>query len=552
MLCNGKKDKDGTMPTETAGKKATKAMLANIPMLISRYYTVEPDMRNPSQKVVFGTSGHRGSSLNGSFTEKHIQAIVQAIVELREGFGATGPLFLGMDTHALSCPAHSTALSVLAANGVHTYIAGAPGFTPTPVVSRSIIRYNQGRKSELADGIVITPSHNPPTDGGIKYNATHGGPSGEDMTKAIAARANEIMREGNRAVKGISPDAALASQFVEEYDYAGKYVEDLAGIIDFDVIRGAKLHLGADALGGAGLAYWRLVADRYGLDITVMNDYPDPMFSFMCVDHDGKIRMDCSSPYAMAGLVSMKDSFSLGFANDPDFDRHGIVCPGHGLMNPNHYLAVAIDYLFRTRTAWKAEVGIGKTLVSSLMIDRVAARLGRTLVEVPVGFKWFVPGLFDGTLGFGGEESAGASFLKFDGTVWSTDKDGIILALLAAEITARTGKTPAEHYAGLEAAFGRSFYSRKDTPATPEQKAKVASIAPENIKMTDLAGDKITAILTKAPGNGAAIGGIKICAENSWAAVRPSGTENICKVYAETLLGQEHLAKVIEAASALL
>ncbi|MBR6372430.1 MAG: hypothetical protein IKS20_04550, partial [Victivallales bacterium] len=502
-------------------------------LLISRYYTVKPDVQNPSQKVVFGTSGHRGSSMNGSFTETHIQAIVQAIVELREDFGATGPLFLGMDTHALSCPAHSTALSVLAANSVHTLIAGAPGFTPTPVVSRSIIRYNQGRKSGLADGIVITPSHNPPTDGGIKYNATHGGPSGEDMTRAIAARANEIMREGNRAVKSISPDAALASQFVEEYDYAGKYVEDLAGIIDFDVIRGAKLHLGADALGGAGLAYWRLIAERFGLDITVMNDYPDPTFSFMCVDHDGKIRMDCSSPYAMAGLVSMKDSFSLGFANDPDFDRHGIVCPVYGLMNPNHYLAVAIDYLFRTRTAWKAEVGIGKTLVSSLMIDRVASRLGRTLVEVPVGFKWFVPGLFDGTLGFGGEESAGASFLKFDGSVWSTDKDGMILALLAAEITARTGRTPAEHYAELEAAFGKSFYSRKDTPATPEQKAKVASIAPESIKMTDLAGDKITAILTKAPGNGAAIGGIKICAENSWAAVRPSGTENICKVYAE-------------------
>ena len=540
------------MPVENAGKKATQDMLVDVFGLYRRFYLSEPDVNNPAQKVSFGTSGHRGTSLNGSFTATHIRAITKAIAELRGSFGATGPLFLGMDTHALSMPAHTTALSVLVANGVHTYVAAAPGFTPTPVISRSIIRYNEGRKEGLADGIVITPSHNPPTDGGIKYNAIHGGPSGEDMTKAIAARANQILAEGGEDVKSVPVQEFEKNPLVEEYDYIGKYVEELKDIIDFDVIKKAHLRLGADALGGAGFAYWKRIAERYGLDITVFNDKYDPTFSFMCVDHDGKIRMDCSSPYAMAGLVAMKDKFDLGFANDPDFDRHGIVCPGYGLMNPNHYLAVAIDYLYRTRTGWNANVGIGKTLVSSMMIDRVAQRLGRKLVEVPVGFKWFVPGLSDGTLGFGGEESAGASFLKLDGKVWSTDKDGIILALLAAEITARTGKTPAEHYAQLEKDFGKSFYSRKDTPATPEQKERVASISPESIKMTDLAGDKITAILTKAPGNGAAIGGIKICAEKSWAAIRPSGTENICKVYAESLLGQEHLEKVIAAASELL
>jgi len=538
------------MPSPLAGKKAPGDLLANIPQVISRYYTKSPEL--PAQRVVFGTSGHRGSSLKGTFTESHILAIVQAICDLRGDFGATGPLFLGMDTHALSYPAHETALQVLAANGVTTFIAPPPGFTPTPVVSRSIIRYNEGRRDALADGIVITPSHNPPEDGGIKYNATTGGPSGEDITKQIAELANRYLENGNRGVKALPPDEARKAPCIRTCDYCADYVADLAQVIDMDAIRKAGLKLGADALGGSGLAYWKRIAEVYGLEITVMNDTPDYTFGFMHVDHDGRIRMDCSSPYAMAGLVAMQDRFDLGFANDPDFDRHGIVCPGYGLMNPNHYLAVAIDYLFSTRNAWPKSTGIGKTLVSSMMLDRVAASLGRTLVEVPVGFKWFVPGLSDGTLGFGGEESAGASFLKKDGSVWTTDKDGMILALLAAEMTAVTGKTPAARYAELEKIHGKAYYTRVDTPASAAQKQRVAALSPDEIPFKELAGDLLQASITKAPGNHAAIGGIKLIGKDSWAAVRPSGTEDICKVYAESFISPEHLTQVVAQASQLL
>lgn len=543
------------MLDKNAGKPANPEMLADIPLVISRYYTARPDPDIPAQRVKFGTSGHRGNSLKDSFTESHILAIVQAICDYRHEFGAAGPLFLGKDTHALSTPAHETALSVLAANGVVTYIAPAPGFTPTPVISRSIIRYNKrARKcaASLADGIVITPSHNPPEDGGIKYNATHGGPSAENMTELIAERANKYLEDGCRNVKSMPVRSARASEYIRVYDYRAEYVHDLDAIIDFKAIRGAHLRLGADALGGAGLAYWSQIAQVYGLDITPMNDIPDPTFRFMCLDHDGRIRMDCSSQYAMASLVAIKDRFDLAFANDPDFDRHGIICPGTGLMNPNHYLAVAIDYLFRTRTQWPENTGIGKTLVSSMMIDKCADALGRRLCEVPVGFKWFVPGLTDGTIGFGGEESAGASFLMRDGAVWTTDKDGIIMALLAAEITAATGNTPAQIYADMEKRFGVSFYSRIDSPATPPQKAKLAAITPDDVHLPDLAGDAVTAVLTNAPGNNAPIGGLKLCAGRSWAAVRPSGTEDICKVYAESFLGVEHLHKVLAAASSII
>ncbi len=540
------------MPVANAGKPATPEMLTNIPQLISKYYTTIPDVSDAATRVVFGTSGHRGSSLKGNFTERHIAAIVQAICDLRNEFGASGPLFLGMDTHALSYPAHATAVSVLAANNVQTFIAEGGAFVPTPVISRTIIRYNKGRSSDLADGIVITPSHNPPSDGGIKYNCTHGGPSAEDMTKPIADRANKYLENDNKGVKMLPLADALKAPCVSEFDFMGRYIDDLDSIIDFAPIRKAGLRLGADALGGAGLAYWKHIAAKYGLDITVLHDNPDPTFSFMCIDHDGKIRMDCSSPYAMAGLISMKDSFDLGFANDPDFDRHGIVCPNYGLMNPNHNLAVAIDYLFRTRPQWSKEIGIGKTLVSSMMIDKVAASLGRRLVEVPVGFKWFVEGLDGSAIGFAGEESAGGSFLQKNGDVWTTDKDGIIFDLLAAEITAVTGKTPAQHYADLEAEYGKAFYSRRDTKATAEQKARVASLEPSSIGMTELAGDKILSIATKAPGNNAPIGGVKILCENCWAAIRPSGTEDICKVYAESFISQKHLEEVIDQASKLL
>ncbi|MBR0458998.1 MAG: phosphoglucomutase (alpha-D-glucose-1,6-bisphosphate-dependent) [Victivallales bacterium] len=537
------------MAQSNAGKPVTPEMLANIPLLISKYYTTPCAECTP---VSFGTSGHRGSSLKNSFTEAHILAIVQAVCDVRRDLGVTGPLFLGMDTHALSTPAHETALEVLAANQIKTFIATAPGFTPTPTVSRSIIRYNTGREKDLADGIIITPSHNPPEDGGIKYNCTHGGPSEQQITSRIAELANQYMKDGNRNVRRVPVAQARNSDFVSEFDFLGEYVKDLQDIIDFEPIRRANLHLCADALGGAGLAYWPTIARVYGLDLTVRDNVPDPTFRFMCVDHDGRIRMDCSSPYAMAGLVELQKDFDLAFANDPDFDRHGIVCPGYGLMNPNHYLAVAIEYLFQSRQGWNDSVGIGKTLVSSLMIDRVAAKLGRKLVEVPVGFKWFVEGLTNGTLGFGGEESAGASFLKKDGTVWSTDKDGIILGLLAAEMTAVTGKSPAARYAELERDFGKASYRRNDTPATPAMKAKIAALNPDTIHLQDLAGDPIVSVLTKAPGNGAAIGGVKITAKNSWVAVRPSGTEDICKVYAESLLGDEHLNQVLAAGTALL
>ena len=535
-----------------AGKPATPDMLVNLAELKRLYYEGKPNLDDPGKRVSFGTSGHRGSSLKGTFTEAHILAIAQAVCDVRKDLGVDGPLFLGMDTHALSAWAHETALRVFAANQVQVRVAPQQGFTPTPVISRSIIRYNTGRTSHLADGVVITPSHNPPEDGGIKYNYTHGGPAEQAITNRIQDLANNYLKGGNSEVKAL-PEAGLRElPQVQETDYCGDYVRDLADIIDFDPIRKAGLRLGADALGGAGLGYWRPIAEMYGLDITVLDDTPDPTFRFMRVDHDGRIRMDCSSPYAMAGLVNLKDRFDLAFANDPDFDRHGIVCPGFGLMNPNHYLTVAIEYLFTHRSAWAATTGVGKTLVSSLMIDRVAAKLGRRLVEVPVGFKWFVEGLSDGSLGFGGEESAGASFLKKDGSVWTTDKDGMILALLAAEITAVTGKSPAARYAELEREFGVSSYRRIDTPATPEMKAKIATLSAETVALGDLSGDPVKAVLTKAPGNQAAIGGVKVQAANSWVAVRPSGTENICKVYGESFLGPEHLDKVLAAGTALL
>lgn len=532
-----------------AGKPAPRELLVNVPRLISTYYTDQPDPAR--QPVSFGTSGHRGTSLKTTFNEDHVAAICQAIVEYRAAQGITGPLFMGMDTHALSEPAHSTALEVFAANGVELYIQAGLGYTPTPAISHAILAYNRQHASGQADGVGITPSHNPPDDGGLKYNPPEGGPADTGTTKTIQNRANAIMQEGMAAVRRIPLRRALAAETTHHFDYVMPYVNGLAAVIDMDAIAAAKPKLGVDPMGGASLPYWEPIADRYGLDIEVVNRSVDPTFSFMTVDWDGQIRMDCSSPYAMAGLISLKDRFDVAFGNDPDSDRHGIVTRSRGLLNPNHYLAAAVWYLFQHRPGWGSKAAVGKTLVSSSMIDRVAAHLGRDLCEVPVGFKYFVDGLLDGSFGFGGEESAGASFLRQDGTVWTTDKDGILLDLLAAEILAVTGRDPGEHYADLEAKFGSPVYARIDAPANGPQKQALAALSPDLVAATELAGDSITAKLTHAPGNGAAIGGLKVVTEAGWFAARPSGTEDIYKIYAESFRGEEHLARIQTEARAI-
>jgi len=516
--------------------------------LEAAFYEAKPDLADPNQLVSFGTSGHRGSSSNATFTEAHILAITQAICEYRRNQGITGPLFMGKDTHALSRPAERVALEVLAGNGVEAFIQRNDGFTPTPVISRAILIHNRGRSDSLADGIVITPSHNPPTDGGLKYNPPNGGPADTDVTDWIQNRANELLCAGNGGVQRIGFDAALIASTTHVEDFVTPYVGDLANVIDLEAIRSAGVKIGVDPLGGAAAAYWQPLAERYGIDITVVNPKIDPTFAFMTLDHDGKIRMDCSSPYAMAGLVELKDRFDIAFGNDPDSDRHGIVAPSTGLLNPNHYLAAAIRYLLTNRPQWPASAVVGKTLVSSCLIDRVVASLGRKLWEVPVGFKWFTPGLFDGSCCFGGEESAGASFLRRDGTVWSTDKDGLILGLLSAEITARTGKDPGQHYQELTAEFGTPYYTRIDAPATPEQKNLLKKLSPESVTATELAGEPITTKLTRAPGNDASIGGLKVVSASGWFAARPSGTENIYKLYAESLKSADHLAAIVEQA----
>lgn len=529
---------------QLAGIKAPKSILTNIPRLIAAYYTQHPEPGEPSHQVAFGTSGHRGNSLLYTFNEDHILAITQAICQLRQECGIDGPLFVGFDTHALSEPAFISVVEVLAANHVPARIAKNMAYTPTPGVSHAILTYNRGRTQGLSDGIVITPSHNPPDNGGIKYNPPNGGPADTDVTKKIADKANAMLRNRNRDVKRLSYAAALRSECITEYDFITPYVADLKNIIDMDAIKDSGIKLGADALGGAGLGYWKPIAETYELNIDLLNGFPDPTFSFMNVDSDGKIRMDCSSPYAMAGLIGLKEKYDLAFGNDPDFDRHGIVTKSLGLMNPNHFLAVAISYLFKNRPGWKPDTAIGKTLVSSSMIDRVAAGLGRKLIEVPVGFKWFVSGLLDGKLGFGGEESAGASFLRKEGTVWTTDKDGIILCLLAAEILAKTGRDPGIHYQELAQKFGAPVYQRIDAVANPRQKTVLASLSPEQVAASNLAGEKITAKLTRAPGNGAEIGGLKVCTENGWFAARPSGTEDVYKIYAESFRGADHLKQI--------
>ena len=534
-----------------AGHPAPKSILPNIPRLICDYYTRHPELSDETNLVSFGTSGHRGCATRGTFNEDHILAIVQAICDYRKNAGIDGPLFMGMDTHALSEPAHATALEVLAANGVEVRIAKGLGYTPTPVISHAILAHNQTGKCHLADGIVITPSHNPPDNGGIKYNPPNGGPADTDITSRIAAKANDYLHRSLEGVKRLPYVQALAAPSTVNCDYVSPYVDDLANVIDMDAIKNADLRIAADALGGSGLGYWRPIAQKYGLHIDLINGDPDPTFSFMCVDKDGKIRMDCSSASAMAGLIKLKDKYDIAFGNDPDFDRHGIVTPTAGLMNPNHYLAVAIDYLFSHRTGWAANAAIGKTLVSSSMIDRVAADLGRPLSEVPVGFKWFVDGLVNGSYGFGGEESAGASFLRKDGTVWSTDKDGIILCLLAAEITAVTGRDPGQHYQDLVGKFGNPVYARIDAEATPAQKAVLGKLSPEQITANSLAGEPIIAKLTNAPGNGAGIGGLKVTTENGWFAARPSGTEDIYKIYAESFRGESHLKQIQDQAKAI-
>ncbi|NLF16461.1 MAG: alpha-D-glucose phosphate-specific phosphoglucomutase [Lentisphaerae bacterium] len=538
-------------PRQYAGQPAPEALLEDIPSLLSAYDSRHPDPSDPSQRVSFGTSGHRGTSRRGSFNEDHILAVVQAICLQRARAGITGPLYLGRDTHALSAPAQRTALEVLAANGVEVRLAADDGFTPTPVISHAILGWNRTRPAALADGIVLTPSHNPPGDGGIKYNPPHGGPADADITKAIEDDANRLLAGGLREVRRVDIERALRAPTTRCYDFVGPYVDDLPNIVDLAAIRSAGLRLGADALGGAGLAYWEAIAARHGLDITALNTTPDPTFRFMHVDHDGKIRMDCSSPAAMAGLIALKDRFDLAFGNDPDFDRHGIVTPSGGLMNPNHFLSVAVHYLLSQRPAWSAQARVGRTVVTTALLDRVAAERGRAVVEVPVGFKWFVDGLAAGTLGFGGEESAGASFLRRDGRVWSTDKDGIIMALLAAEITAVTGRDPSQHYAALTARFGAPVYRRIDAAADARQRAILARLAPERVKADHLAGEAITRILTTAPGNGAPIGGLKVETASGWFAARPSGTEDIYKIYAESFRGAEHLEQLLEEARRL-
>jgi len=523
-------------------------MLVDLARLERAYYEDRPNLDDLTQLVSFGTSGHRGSSLRGSFTEAHIAAITQAICEYRRSQHTDGPLYLGKDTHALSGPAERTALEVLAANGVETVIQRRDGVTPTPVISRAILVHNRGRSDHLADGIVVTPSHNPPEDGGFKYNPPNGGPADTDVTKWVENRANELLRSGNAKVKRVAFAEAIRANTTHAQDFVLPYVEDLRNVIDMDAIRDARLALAVDPLGGAAVHYWEPINAVYGLDITVVNPAVDPTFSFMTVDHDGKIRMDCSSPYAMERLVALKDRYRVAFANDPDADRHGIVTPSAGLMNPNHYLAVAIQYLLTHRPAWPADAAVGKTLVSSGMIDRVVKKLGRRLSEVPVGFKWFVAGLFDGSCCFGGEESAGASFLRRDGSVWTTDKDGLILNLLAAEITACTGRDPGAHYRDLATEFGSACYTRIDAPATPEQKSQLAQLSPDAVRAATLAGEPITARLTHAPGNGAAIGGLKVVAASGWFAARPSGTENIYKIYAESFRDSSHLDAIVSEA----
>ncbi|NJL07718.1 MAG: alpha-D-glucose phosphate-specific phosphoglucomutase [Methylacidiphilales bacterium] len=534
-----------------AGKLPPADILVDLARLERAYCDRAPDMDDPAQRVAFGTSGHRGTSLSGSFNEAHILAVTQAICEYRAGQGIDGPLYLGKDTHALSAPAERTALEVLAANGVTVAIQPGHGITPTPAISRAILVHNRGRTAHRADGIVITPSHNPPEDGGFKYNPPHGGPADSDATKWIEARANALLREANRGVKRVPHESALKADTTHQFDFVAPYVDDLGSVLDMAAIRAAGLKLAADPLGGAALPYWEPINARWGLDIDVVNTTVDGRFAFMSVDHDGKIRMDCSSPYAMASLVRLKDSYQVAFANDTDADRHGIVTPSAGLMNPNHYLAVAIRYLLTHRPDWPADAAIGKTLVSSSMIDRVVAKLGRRLAEVPVGFKWFVPGLIDGSFAFGGEESAGASFLRRDGTVWTTDKDGLIMDLLAAEITAVTGKDPGVHYQELTAEFGAPLYTRIDAPATPEEKARLGRLSPDAVTASELAGDAITAKLTNAPGNGAAIGGLKVTTDSGWFAARPSGTENIYKIYAESFRDQAHLDAIVSEAKAI-
>jgi phosphoglucomutase len=531
-----------------AGQPAPKEMLVGVAQLEREYFECQPDLGDPNQMVSFGTSGHRGSPLHGNFTEAHILAITQAICDYRRSHGTDGPLYMGMDTHAVSEPAQRTALEVLAANSVDTIIQRDNGVTPTPVISRAILVYNRGRKQHLADGIVITPSHNPPEDGGFKYNPSNGGPADTEVTRWVEDRANELLRGNNSGVKRVPFAAAIKAGSTHQEDFVMPYVRDLRNVLDMDAIRGAGLKLGVDPLGGAARPYWEPINAIYHLDITVVNPVIDPTFSFMTVDHDGVIRMDCSSPYAMARLVGLKDKYRVAFANDPDSDRHGIVTPSAGLMNPNHYLAVAIRYLLGHRPLWPRDIAVGKTLVSSSMIDKVVQNLGRRLYEVPVGFKWFVPGLVDGSCCFGGEESAGASFLRHEGTVWTTDKDGPIMDLLAAEITARTDKDPGEHYTELTAEFGTSYYTRIDAPATPEQKAKLRDLSPEDVRASTLAGEPIIAKLTRAPGNNAPIGGLKVVTANGWFAARPSGTENINKIYAESFKDQSHLNAIVSQA----
>jgi len=534
-----------------AGKPADPSMLVNVPRLVTAYFVEQPDPSVKDQRVAFGTSGHRGSALHRSFNEVHILATTQAICLYRSANGITGPLFLGIDTHALSEPALASALEVLAANEVTVMIDAAGGYTPTPVISHAILTYNRDRTTGLADGIVVTPSHNPPEDGGFKYNPPNGGPADTNVTGWIEQKANEILAAECRDVKRIPYARARAAATTRSHDFVRAYVADLEQVVDMAAIKAGGLKIGADPMGGAGVAYWAPIAERYGIDVTVVNPAVDPTFRFMTCDWDGKIRMDCSSPYAMTSLIGLKDRFDIAFGNDTDHDRHGIVTRSVGLMNPNHYLAVAINYLFQNRPKWRPDAGVGKTLVSSSMIDRVAAKLGRRLDEVPVGFKWFVDGLVDGSLGFGGEESAGASFLRRDGRVWTTDKDGIIMDLLAAEITAKTGRDPGELYKDLTKEFGDPVYERIDAPATPSEKDVLKKLSPQQIRASELAGEKITQTMSNAPGNGAAIGGIKVVAASGWFAARPSGTENVYKIYAESFRGRDHLVRIQEEARAI-
>ena len=541
----------GASISPLAGRPAPKEMLVDLGQLQSEYFRRRPRELDPTQMVSFGTNGHRGSPLTGTFNEAHILAITQAICDYRLAHGTDGPLYLGKDTHAISAPAQRTALEVLAGNGVEAIIQQGDGVTPTPVISRAILVYNRGRKDHFADGIVITPSHNPPEDGGVKYNPSNGGPADTNVTHWIEDRANTLLRTGNAGVRRAGYVAALNAPTTHEEDFVLPYVHDLAKVVDMEAIRAAGLTLAVDPLGGAALPYWEPINTLYHLDIHIVNPRLDPTFSFMTVDHDGKIRMDCSSPYAMAGLVALKDMYQVAFANDPDSDRHGIVTPSSGLMNPNHYLAVAIRYLLTHRPMWPAHIAVGKTVVSSSMIDKVVMKLERTLTEVPVGFKWFVPGLFDGSCCFGGEESAGASFLRFDGSVWTTDKDGPIMDLLAAEITAHTGKDPGEHYRELTAEFGTPYYARIDAPATPEQKAKLQRLSPGAVMESSLAGEPITGKLMRAPGNDAPIGGLKVTTAHGWFAARPSGTENVYKIYAESFQNEAHLNTILAEAEAI-